>query len=56
MCVLSDEYPCAMVSVIFQQFPHNFVLGKLATSSIRVNLFDMSLKVKVTEGQGTLGS
>ena len=35
--VLSDEYPFARVSVIFQVFLHHFVLDKLATSSIRVN-------------------
>ena len=34
--VLSDEYPYARVSVIFQFFLHNFGLTKLATSSIRV--------------------
>ena len=32
----SDEYPYARVSVIFQVFLYNFVLAKLATSSIRV--------------------
>ena len=37
--VLSDEYPFARVSVIFQFFLHHFVLAKLATSSIRVNAF-----------------
>ena len=35
--VLSDEYPYARVSVIFQFFSHHFVLAKLATSSIRDN-------------------
>ena len=35
--VLSDEYPCARISIIFQCFLHHFVLAKLATSSIRVN-------------------
>ena len=35
--VLSDEYPFAWVSVIFQLFLHYFILAKLATSSIRVN-------------------
>ena len=36
--VLSDEYPFARVSVIFQVFSHNFVLVKLAFSSIRVKI------------------
>ena len=36
--VLSDEYPFARVSVIFQLFSHYFVLIKLATSSIRVKV------------------
>ena len=35
---LSFEYPFALVSVIFSGFLHNFVLVKLATSSIRVKL------------------
>ena len=34
--VLSDEYPFARVSVIFQIFWHYFVLAKLAIGSIRV--------------------
>ena len=42
--VLSDEYPCTRVSVIFQVFLHHFVLAKLATSSIRVNI-DLILPV-----------
>ena len=33
---MSDEYPCAGVSVIFSLFLHNFVLAQLATSSIRI--------------------
>ena len=33
---LSDEYPCARVSVIFQFFLYHFVGVKLATSSIGV--------------------
>ena len=36
--MLSDGYPCARVSVIFRVFLHLFVLAKLATSSIRVNI------------------
>ena len=36
--VLSDEYPFAMVSVIFSFFLYHFVLAKLATGSIRVNI------------------
>ena len=36
MLVLSHEYPCARVLVIFQ-FLRHFVLAKLATSSIRVS-------------------
>ena len=36
--VLSDEYPFARVSVIFQFFLHYFVLAKLATSSIGLNV------------------
>ena len=35
--VLSDEYPFARVSVIFQVSASFFVLAKLATSSVRVN-------------------
>ena len=35
--VLSDEYPFARVSVIFQLFLYYFILTKLATSTIRVN-------------------
>ena len=34
--VLSDEYPLARYSVIFQLFSHQFLLTKLATSSTRV--------------------
>ena len=37
--VLSNDYPCARVSVIFQVFLHHFVLAKLATSSIRLNYY-----------------
>ena len=33
---MSNQYPCARVSVIFQVFLHHFVLTKLANSSIRV--------------------
>ena len=33
--VLSDEYPFARFSVIFQVFSHDFVLAKSVTSSIR---------------------
>ena len=33
---LSNEYPCARVSIIFQGFLYHFVLAKLATTSIRV--------------------
>ena len=36
--VLSDEYPFARVSVIFQLFLHHLVLAKLAASSIKVKL------------------
>ena len=36
LLVLSDEYPFARVSVIFQLFPHQFVFTKFATSSTRV--------------------
>ena len=32
--VLSDEYPCARVSVIFPGFLHHFVFAKLATKSM----------------------
>ena len=32
--VLSGEYPYARVKIIFPGFKHNFVLAKLATSSI----------------------
>ena len=42
-CVLSDEYPYARVSVIFQGFLHHFVLAKLASSSIRVNTVGIEL-------------
>ena len=35
--VLSNEYLCARVAVIFQVFLHHFVLAKLAHSSIGVN-------------------
>ena len=35
--MLSDEYPFARVSVIFQVFSYHFVLAESATSSIRVN-------------------
>ena len=35
--VLSDEYPCARVLVIFQGFLHGVVMAKLATCSVRVN-------------------
>ena len=38
MALLSDEYPCAMVSVISQRFLLHFVLRKLATSSITVKV------------------
>ena len=39
--VLSDGYPCARVSVIYQFFLHHFVFAKLATISKRVKkLFD----------------
>ena len=40
--VLSDEYPCASVSVVFQVFLHHFVLANLATSSIGVKVLDLS--------------
>ena len=33
----TQYYPCARVSVMFLEFLHDFVLAKLATSSIRVN-------------------
>ena len=36
--VLSDEYPCDRVSIIFHVFLQDFVLTKLATISIRVKL------------------
>ena len=39
--VLSFEYPFARVSVIFQFFLQHFVLAKLATSSIRVNIYKL---------------
>ena len=39
--VLLDEYPCARVSIIFQDFPHHFVLSKLATCSIRVKCLSL---------------
>ena len=41
---LLDEYPCAMVSVIFQGFFASIVLSKLATCSIRVQ-FKNSIKL-----------
>ena len=37
--VLSDEYPFARVSVIFQLFSHYFVMAKLATSIERVKWY-----------------
>ena len=40
---LSDEYPFAKVSVIFKVFKNLFVLVKLATSSIRVNVHYLML-------------
>ena len=46
--VLSDEYPCARISIIFQIFLHYFVLAKLATSNIRVHgkhVYDKMIKV-----------
>ena len=36
--VLSDEYPCDRVSIIFHVFLQDFVLTKLTTISIRVKL------------------
>ena len=36
---VSNEYPCARVTNIFQGFSHRFILAKLATSSIRVNIY-----------------
>ena len=44
-CVLSDEYPFAIVSVIFQLFPHQFLMTKLATRSTKV---DMNLLLQPT--------
>ena len=35
-CILSEEYPCARVSIIFSVLLHYFVLAKLATNSLRV--------------------
>ena len=47
--VLSDEYPFARVSVIIQVFLHNFVLAKLAISSIRVkHCFSLGTQVSST--------
>ena len=43
--VLSDEYPFARFSVIFQLlFFHRFALAKLVTSSIQVNAFLLPYK------------
>ena len=39
---LSNEYPYARVSVIFQVFVHHLVMVKLATTSKRVNKFTCS--------------
>ena len=44
--VLSYEYPCARVSLVFQFFLHYFELAKCATSSIRVNPFERSSSKK----------
>ena len=40
--MLSDEYPYDRVSGIFRFFLHHFVLAKLATTSIRVNMIWLS--------------
>ena len=44
LSILSDEYPCARVSIIFQFFCIIFVSAKLATSSIRVRSLLMDLE------------
>ena len=46
--VVSDEYPCVRVSVIFQLFAHHFLLAKLATSSTRAKRVGDPLKVTYT--------
>ena len=42
--VLSEEYPCARVSVLFPFFLHHLASGKLTTTSIRVNPFMHTLR------------
>ena len=47
--MLSDEFPCArFFKNIFQVFSHHFVLAKLASSSIRVNI-ELDFEECVTE-------
>ena len=50
MLVLSDEYQCARVSVIFQVFA-SFCIAKLVTGSIRrFNVLDIATDMQSTEG------
>ena len=43
--LLSDEYPFARVSVIFELFSYQFGLIKLATSSIRVKCSEVLMAI-----------